>query len=156
MYSSSVTRHCGSTTSTSSGIGVSGKRKRGLSELIEEVRSEEATSSRKSEIETYPEQQPVFVDENSQFDVLEWWKDRASEFPILSRMEDNVLAVPITTAASEATSSAGSRVIDPYRASLSPETVQMLICTGDWCRSLHGIKRKNKEAQPKELIIPIE
>ncbi|KAL2921293.1 Zinc finger BED domain-containing protein RICESLEEPER 2 [Bienertia sinuspersici] len=127
MYSSSATRHWRSTSSTNSGSGggVGGKRKTGLNELIKEVRSEETTISRKSEIETYLEQRPVFVDKNSQFDQL-------------------TLAVPITTVASEATFSAGSRVIDPYRASLSPETVQMLICTGDWCRSLHGIKRKNK------------
>ncbi|KAL2929778.1 Zinc finger BED domain-containing protein DAYSLEEPER, partial [Bienertia sinuspersici] len=121
MYSSFATRLCGSTTSTSSGSGVGGK------------------SSRKLEIETYLEQRSVFIDENSQFDVSEWWKDRACEFPILSRIADG-------------------RVIDPYRASSSLETIQMLICTRDWCRSLHGIKRKNKdkEAQPKELIITIE
>ena len=44
----------------------------------------------------------------------------------------------------EATFSAGGCVIDPYRFSLALEIVQMLICTSDWCRSLHGVKRKNK------------
>ncbi|KAL2900158.1 putative AC transposase [Bienertia sinuspersici] len=66
------------------------------------------------------------------------------KYPILSKLATHVLAIPITTVASEATFSAGGRVIDPYRASLAPETVQMLICTGDWCRALHGVKRKNK------------
>uniref|UniRef100_A0A803MGU0 hAT-like transposase RNase-H fold domain-containing protein n=1 Tax=Chenopodium quinoa TaxID=63459 RepID=A0A803MGU0_CHEQI len=49
-------------------------------------------------------------------------------------------------------------VIDPYRASLLPETVQMLICTGDWRRSLFGVKRKNKnvdEDELKEITLPI-
>ncbi|KAL2900794.1 putative AC transposase [Bienertia sinuspersici] len=59
-------------------------------------------------------------------------------------MTTNILAIPITTIASDATFSVGSRVIDPYRASLSPETVQMLICTQDWCRSLHEFKINNK------------
>ena len=55
-----------------------------------------------------------------------------------------ILAIPITTVASEATCSAGGRVIDTYRASLDPETVQALICGGDWIRKLHGVKKKNK------------
>ncbi|PWA91150.1 hypothetical protein CTI12_AA093260 [Artemisia annua] len=40
--------------------------------------------------------------------------------------------------------SAGGHVIDTYRASLDPETVQALICGGDWIRKLHGVKKKNK------------
>ena len=76
--------------------------------------------------------------------VLEWWRANSLKYRILSRMARDILVVPITTVASEASFSAGSRVIDAYRASLSPETVQVLICGGDWCRSLHGLKRKNK------------
>nr|GEU99877.1 putative zinc finger, BED-type [Tanacetum cinerariifolium] len=54
------------------------------------------------------------------------------------------------------TFSAGSRVIDTYRASLAPETVEVLLCEGDWCRSLHGLKRKNKkEKKPIEPWKPL-
>ena len=60
-------------------------------------------------------------------------------------MTRDILAIPITTVASEATFSAGGRVIDTYRASLSPETVQVLLCGEDWCRSLHGIKLKKEQ-----------
>ncbi|KAL2900805.1 putative AC9 transposase [Bienertia sinuspersici] len=74
------------------------------------VRSEEATNIRKSKFDSYLKELHVFVDEDSQFDVLEWWKDKSYEFPILSRTR---ALVPITTVASEATFSAGSRVIDP-------------------------------------------
>ena len=66
------------------------------------------------------------------------------KFRILSKFAANVLAIPIITVAYEANFSTGGHVINPYRSSLAPETVQMLICTGDWCRSLHGVKRKNK------------
>ena len=59
-------------------------------------------------------------------------------------MASDILAIPITTVASEATFSAGTRVIDTYRAALHPETVQVLMCAGDWCRNLHGIKKKMK------------
>ena len=66
------------------------------------------------------------------------------KYRVLSQMARDILAIPITTVASEATFSAGSRVIDTYRASLSPETVQVLLCGADWCRNLHGVKKKYK------------
>ena len=60
-------------------------------------------------------------------------------------MAQDVLAVPICTVASEAIFSTGGRVIDPYRASLSPDIVQTLVCGGDWMRKLHGIKKKPRK-----------
>ncbi|KAL6513938.1 hypothetical protein OROHE_019394 [Orobanche hederae] len=76
-----------------------------------------------------------------EMDVLKWWKE-STRYKILARMVVYVLAIPISTVASEATFSAGTRVIDTYRASLAPKTVEMLMCTGDWCRKLHGIKKE--------------
>ncbi|GJW80416.1 zinc finger BED domain-containing protein RICESLEEPER 2-like protein [Tanacetum coccineum] len=49
----------------------------------------------------------------------------------LSKMARDVLAIPISTVASEATFSAGGRVIDPYRSALKSNTVEMLLCGGD-------------------------
>ena len=83
-------------------------------------------------------------DSSISFNILEWWKSRETKFPILSKLAALILAIPITTVASEATFSAGGRVIDTYRASLKQETVQVLICGGDWVRKLHGVKKKNK------------
>jgi hAT family C-terminal dimerisation region len=37
--------------------------------------------------------------------------------------------------ASESTFSAGGRVLDDYRSSLTKEMVEMLICSGAWIRS---------------------
>ncbi|KAL4284187.1 hypothetical protein GQ457_16G013230 [Hibiscus cannabinus] len=128
----------------------------GLLEILQAVRSEELTENRKSEVDLYLEE-GCYIPQESKFDALLWWKEKVGRFRILSRLAMDVLGVPITTVALEATFSAGSRVIDPYRSSLSPDTVQMLICLGDWCRSLHGLKRKNKkidEDQSKEIILP--
>ncbi|KAF2317020.1 hypothetical protein GH714_010617 [Hevea brasiliensis] len=66
------------------------------------------------------------------------------KYHILSRLAADILTVPVTTVPSETTFSAGGRVIDPYRASLAPETVQILLCGGDWCLVLHVVKKKNK------------
>ncbi|KAL6529593.1 hypothetical protein OROGR_015216 [Orobanche gracilis] len=87
-------------------------------------------------------------------DVLKWWKE-STRYEILSRMAADILAIPISTVASEATFSAETRIIDTYRASLAPNTVEMLMCTGDWCRKIHGVKKKDKKLQnPFEIVLP--
>jgi hypothetical protein len=58
-------------------------------------------------------------------------------------MARDFLVVPISTVASKSSFSAGRGVIKPHRASLSPETVQMLLCGSDWVRTLYGLKRKH-------------
>ncbi|XP_059436054.1 zinc finger BED domain-containing protein RICESLEEPER 2-like [Corylus avellana] len=49
---------------------------------------------------------------------------------------------------------AGGRVIEPHRASLSADTVQMLLCGSDWVRALHGIKRKSAGDKLVEVELP--
>ncbi|GKC71447.1 zinc finger BED domain-containing protein RICESLEEPER 2-like protein [Tanacetum coccineum] len=89
-------------------------------------------------------------------EYVTWWRANSLRYRILSRMARDILVIPITKVTSEATFSAGSRVIDTYRASLAPETVKVLLCGGDWCQSLHGLKRKNKkEKMTIEVILPI-
>ncbi|KAK4384437.1 Zinc finger BED domain-containing protein RICESLEEPER 3 [Sesamum angolense] len=89
-----------------------------------------------------------------EFDVLEWWRVNSVKYKILSFMARDILAIPITTVASEATFSAGSRVIDKYRASLTSETVQVLMCGGDWLRKRFGVKKKTKiMSKPLTLIM---
>ncbi|XP_073041938.1 zinc finger BED domain-containing protein RICESLEEPER 3-like [Primulina eburnea] len=94
---------------------------------------------------------------NKQFDALGWWKLNTYKFPVLSTMARDILAIPITTVASEATFSAGSRVIDKYRSSLAATTVEMLMCGGDWCRKRHGVTKKTKaEKQALTINLPMD
>lgn len=72
---------------------------------------------------------------SDEFDVLLWWKTNSAKYPILSCVAKNVLAMPITTVASESAFSTGGRVIDPFRSSLTPKTAEALICAQDWLRS---------------------
>lgn len=78
----------------------------------------------------------------SEFDILSWWKNKKEEYPILSQMARDVMAIQVSTVASESAFSAGGRVIDPYRSRLDPEMVEALICTKDW------IAATNKASTP--------
>jgi hypothetical protein len=65
---------------------------------------------------------------------LAWWKGHATRFPILSQLARDVLAIQISTVASESTFSTGGRVLDDFRTSLTPFMVEALVCTQDWLR----------------------
>ncbi|XP_031259941.1 zinc finger BED domain-containing protein RICESLEEPER 2-like [Pistacia vera] len=98
------------------------------------------------------------VGDHDSFDALQWWKANSTNFPILSRMAREILAIPITTVASESAFSAGSRVIDSYRASLSLAMVEMLLCGCDWCRTLNGLKKgckKEEDENHLEIQLPV-
>ncbi|GJU95413.1 zinc finger BED domain-containing protein RICESLEEPER 2-like protein [Tanacetum coccineum] len=68
-------------------------------------------------------------------DFQSWWNQNMMKFPILSQVAKHVLAMPISTVASESAFSTGGRVIDKYRSSLTPKTAEALICAQDWLRS---------------------
>ena len=67
-----------------------------------------------------------------EFDILAWWKNKREDYPILSQIVRDVMAIQVSTVASESAFSAAGRVVDPYRSRLDPEMVQALICTKDW------------------------
>ena len=50
---------------------------------------------------------------------------------MLSKLARDVLAVPVSTVASESAFSTGGRILDPFRSSLSPLMVQNLVCAQD-------------------------
>ncbi|KAH0743325.1 hypothetical protein KY290_031318 [Solanum tuberosum] len=72
--------------------------------------------------------------ESEDFDILIWWKVNSSRFPTLSQLARDVLAIPMSSVASECAFSTGGRILDPFRSSLTPKCVQCLICVQDWLR----------------------
>ncbi|CAH1414892.1 unnamed protein product [Lactuca virosa] len=58
-----------------------------------------------------------------------------STYPVLSKLAKDTFDVPCSTVASENAFSLGSRVVDLFRASLTPKTVEALVCTTDWLRA---------------------
>ncbi|KAL6641719.1 hypothetical protein ACP70R_019900 [Stipagrostis hirtigluma subsp. patula] len=69
------------------------------------------------------------------FEILTWWKVNSNKYPILSKLAKDVLAVPVSTVASESAFSTGGRVISSFRSSLSPKMAEVLICAQSRLRS---------------------
>ncbi|KAH6821483.1 hypothetical protein C2S53_009721 [Perilla frutescens var. hirtella] len=108
--------------------------------LLESYMSDDESVTDNSELDSYLDEPVVkwkesYLDEHvvkwkeKTFDVIVWWKMNSSN--------------------------AGGRVIDPHRASFGVDTVQMLLCTGDWLRGRYGIKGKarDKESSIKEVNV---
>ena len=51
---------------------------------------------------------------DDKLDILRWWKSNASKYKILSKVAQHVLAIPISTVASESTFSISGRIIDQF------------------------------------------
>ena len=72
---------------------------------------------------------------NDDFNLLEWWKANSGRYPILSKITRDVFALPSSTVASKNAFSLSGRVVDPFRASLTPKMVEALVRCNDWLRS---------------------
>ncbi|KAJ7976852.1 zinc finger BED domain-containing protein RICESLEEPER 2-like [Quillaja saponaria] len=152
-------------TGTSSGSLVGSrsllKKNSAWSQFDQFVQRVETVQPEKSDLDVYLEE-GVFRcadDPYNYFDALNWWKANSLKYRVLSLMACDILAIPITTVASESTFSAGGRVIDTYRSSLSTDTVQALVCGGDWLRHKFGIKKKPRKRDntlfEEEVVITI-
>ncbi|KAJ1694439.1 hypothetical protein LUZ63_011137 [Rhynchospora breviuscula] len=93
---SSSTIHMSSTTSSDD---ISDTRA-GLKSFLSSKRAVDPT---KTEMQEYLSAglDPTSLD--AQFDILVWWKMNAAKYPILARLTRDILAIPISTVASEST-----------------------------------------------------
>ena len=62
----------------------------------------------------------------------------ANRYPILARIARNILAIPITTVASESAFSTGGRVVSAHRNKLHPSTLEALMCCQSWLRAYNS------------------
>ena len=93
---------------------------------------EKENVQKKSELERYLADE---VEEGYKgFSILNWWSRRTSKYLVLSHISRDVLAIPISSVASESAFSTVGRILDPFRSSLNPTTVEALICAQNWFR----------------------
>ena len=93
---------------------------------------EHKNSKSRSELQRYLEDD--FHPRTQDFDILKWWDVNSANYPVLGRIARDVLAVPASTVASESAFSTCGRVVTDHRSSLGAETVEALMCYGDWIK----------------------
>ena len=72
------------------------------------------------------------MDRKVNLDVLSYWKGNQYRYPQMAAMARDILAIPVTTVASESAFSNSGRVLDQYRSALKPDVVEVLVCSRDW------------------------
>jgi hypothetical protein len=94
-----------------------------------------AETAKKDELEVYLTEALDDAGLDEEFDILGWWKAKAPKYPILAKMTRDILAVPISTVASEACFSTAGRTLSVVRNSLKDDILEALICAQDWLKS---------------------
>ncbi|XP_058075835.1 zinc finger BED domain-containing protein RICESLEEPER 3-like [Magnolia sinica] len=103
-----------------------------------------------SELENYLKK-PLIKYKGVEFNVLDWWmtKSRDSQNLVLSLMALDILSIAISSVTLKSAFSTGSRVMNKYQSSLTPESVKALICTQNWLCPIWG-KEKSVDEEFKE------
>ena len=84
----------------------------------------------KLELDKYLDEE--LLDSIPEFDILAFWKMHTSKYPILAELAKDILAIPVSTVASESTFSTGGRFLSPHRSKFLPDTLQALMCAQNW------------------------
>ncbi|KAK3221953.1 hypothetical protein Dsin_008978 [Dipteronia sinensis] len=82
-------------------------------------------------------------------DLLKWWRGKRNNFPILSRLACDVLAIPVSTVSSKQVFSTAGRILEERRCSLAYDAVEALTCLKDWQNATF---RRQHQPDTEELM----
>jgi hypothetical protein len=77
----------------------------------------------------------LLLDTNKNFKVLDWWKVAGTRYPTLRKIARDIIAIPVTTVASESAFSTGGRVLSEHCSRLTSKMLEALMCSQDWLRN---------------------
>jgi len=87
----------------------------------------------KNELDRYLEDD--VEDDHVEFDILNWWKSKASKYYIFSCMTRDILVILVYVVSSKSAFSIDGRILDSFRSSSSSTIVEAPICAQNWLRS---------------------
>ncbi|KAL0712787.1 hypothetical protein Bca4012_019765 [Brassica carinata] len=111
---------------------------------------------KKDELETYLKESVetpdlMFVTE---YDILSWWRKNSAKFPILSEIARDVLALQVSSVASESAFSTSSQLLEPHRSCLTHYMVEVLMCTEQWMKQ--DLKMESRVLSNSQIIDYLE
>uniref|UniRef100_A0A2N9E8Y2 BED-type domain-containing protein n=1 Tax=Fagus sylvatica TaxID=28930 RepID=A0A2N9E8Y2_FAGSY len=77
------------------------------------------------------------------------WNHNGLKYPTLQRLARDILAIPVTTVASESAFSTSGRLLSPHRSRLHPRTLEALMCAQSWLWS----ELKGSSPMPEDATI---
>lgn len=114
----------------------SGPRCKRIRSMYRERVKEKGIKDANNELELYLKEDVadpnIFM--GTDYDVLSWWKLNNKRFPILSEIAKDVLAMQVSSVASESAFSTSGRILDPYRSCLTHYMIEVLMCTEQWLK----------------------
>ena len=118
--------------------------------------SEMGVREKKDELETYLRESVETPDLmlGVEYDVLSWWRKNTSKFPILSEIARDVLALQVSSVASESAFSTSGRLLEPHRSCLTHYMVEVLMCTEQWLKQ--DIKMESKVLSNAQILADLE
>ncbi|XP_056850857.1 zinc finger BED domain-containing protein RICESLEEPER 2-like [Raphanus sativus] len=84
------------------------------------------------------------------FDVLSWWKLHHIKFHVLSEMARDLLAMQVSSVASESAFSTSGRILEPYRSCLTHYMTEVLMCTEQW---MHADIKLSEQVRTNEQML---
>ncbi|KAF2294842.1 hypothetical protein GH714_021389 [Hevea brasiliensis] len=142
----------GNTSENNESEGAKKKSRLNLGDQFLKDKIETGEANNKYDLDCYLNEGIKVVDEKEEFDILKWWQLNSCRFPILSIMVRDILAMPISTVASESAFSTRGRVLDPFRSSLTPKIVEALICAKEWLQKSHCCKSIEEQIADLERL----
>ncbi|XP_022152189.1 zinc finger BED domain-containing protein RICESLEEPER 2-like isoform X2 [Momordica charantia] len=101
-----------------------------LKDMFEKVKEEDKNVDAATEVDLYL-LEPL-VDKFKEFDLLKYWWRNCHRFRVLSEITREILAIPVSTIASESAFKIGGRMIDSTCLTLAPNLVEVLACLQNW------------------------
>lgn len=92
-----------------------------------------SSSHVRTELDLYLEEPTV--NRTQDLDIVNWWKYGGIKYPTLQRIASDLMAIPVTSVASESVFSTGGRIISPHRSRLAPKVVEALMSMQAWSRA---------------------
>ncbi|GKA89200.1 zinc finger BED domain-containing protein RICESLEEPER 2 [Tanacetum coccineum] len=90
--------------------------------------------------------------EFASFDVLGFWKENETMFPVLSRMAMDIISVQASSVASESAFSTSERVLSIRRTRLTPASLEICMCLKDHLDA----KERKQDKCPLEIPLDFE
>lgn len=116
------------TSNKASGVGVDGDMSSDYGNFL----STRRTHEEKTQLELHLAEPTKDIHEK--LDVLDYWSKTSARYPELALKARDILAVPVSSVASESAFSLSRKVITHTRSSLDSTTIEALMCLQDWHR----------------------